>query len=365
MSVIVPVYNVEDYVEKCLDSLCSQTLREIEIILINDGSTDSSPERLAPYLEADHRIKYIDQNNGGLGAARNAGLDIANGEYIGFVDSDDWVEAAMFEKMYLLAVEHQADLVVCGRNDVRGGELVNTSGTLKDGCFSIKELGVERFLIERRDELGAIVWNKIYRHQILQAARLRFENKSVFNEDILFNLAFMLHCDKVACTTEVLYNYLYRRPGSILSSAREGDERRIVYTAVKFHRYVEERNRLGEFRRFTALFLLEMSGHALFHAFRRRDGKYEYFLRTFREIAGQRVYRSRMRSLLKQEVPLAIKLRAGLFLIRPTRLSARLIYQYWRYSSDRSDRDCEEANDRIRNGQSAKRRSRESTDSYS
>ena len=113
VSVIIPVYNSENYLVKCLNSIVNQTLNEIEIIIVNDGSTDDSQLIIDEFKRNDSRIITIEQLNGGLGAARNKGIENASGEYIAFVDSDDYVDLSMFEKMYELAIRHQAEIIFC------------------------------------------------------------------------------------------------------------------------------------------------------------------------------------------------------------------------------------------------------------
>ena len=112
VSVIIPVYNAEKYLEKCIESVVNQTLKDIEIILINDGSTDGSEEICKKYL-SDERVIYYSKENEGLAAARQDGIERASGEYIGFVDSDDWVEPDMYEKMYAAAKSNNSDVVYC------------------------------------------------------------------------------------------------------------------------------------------------------------------------------------------------------------------------------------------------------------
>lgn len=114
ISIIVPVYNVEKYLNKCIDSIINQTYKNIEIILVDDGSTDNSGKICDEYLLRDSRIKVIHKNNGGLSSARNEGINISSGEYIGFVDSDDWVEPNMYEEMYKKILYSNADIVDCG-----------------------------------------------------------------------------------------------------------------------------------------------------------------------------------------------------------------------------------------------------------
>ena len=114
VSVVIPVYNTAEYLPQCLESVMNQTLREIEIICVNDGSTDDSPHILAEYALKDERIRIIHKENGGLVAARKTGVLAAAGKYVAFVDSDDWIEADMYEHLYQTAEGHQVDMVTCG-----------------------------------------------------------------------------------------------------------------------------------------------------------------------------------------------------------------------------------------------------------
>jgi len=114
VSVIIPVYNVENYIEKCLNSVLNQTLKEIEIIIVNDGSKDSSKQKIEKYLEKhENKIIYLEKENGGLSDARNYGIGYAKGEYIAFLDSDDYIEPTMYEEMYKKAKEENSDMVEC------------------------------------------------------------------------------------------------------------------------------------------------------------------------------------------------------------------------------------------------------------
>ena len=124
LSIIVPVYNVEPYLRRCIDSILAQTFTDFELILVDDGSPDNCPAICDEYAEKDPRIVVIHKQNGGLSDARNAGLDIARGEYIGFVDSDDYIDAEMYEKMYNAAIMHNSDIVSCAyeRIDISKGK---------------------------------------------------------------------------------------------------------------------------------------------------------------------------------------------------------------------------------------------------
>ena len=118
VSVIVPVYNVEDYIEECLESLVNQTLEDIEIIVVNDGSPDNSQKIIDKYVEKyPNKIKSFIKENGGQGSARNLGIENSNGEYLSFVDSDDWLDKCALEKMYYIAKNNDSDIVICDMID--------------------------------------------------------------------------------------------------------------------------------------------------------------------------------------------------------------------------------------------------------
>lgn len=129
VSVIVPIYNVEKYLPKCIESIMNQTLKEIEIILIDDGSTDRSGAIADEYGERDSRINIIHKKNGGQGSARNKGIELANGYYIGFVDSDDWIDCDMYEKLYSKAISLKSDIVVGSRR------VFDEKGALKNEVY--------------------------------------------------------------------------------------------------------------------------------------------------------------------------------------------------------------------------------------
>ena len=164
VSVIVPVYNVEKYIKKCLDSLLGQTLKEIEILAVNDGSTDSSSEILNEYASRDSRIIVLNKENGGLSDARNYALPHVRGEYIGFIDSDDYVDSEMFRVMYQKAVETDSDIVECN--------LHHTFDSYED-----TEIG--KHITDKKEMImhgRSVVWNKIYKSTFLKSIGVLFPN---------------------------------------------------------------------------------------------------------------------------------------------------------------------------------------------
>ena len=191
VSVIVPVYNVEKYLPDCLDSLCNQTLKDIEIICVNDGSTDGSLNILSEYSNLDSRIKVIDKVNEGAAAARNAGMETAAGEYIGFVDSDDWVDADFYEKLYLEASSKNADIARAPykysyKNYEKEEE--NLSPILKKHFNNNEELNV--------NEHSVVIWNAIYRKEFLKNCNIMFFDELPCVNDVSFTARVTFHSRK-------------------------------------------------------------------------------------------------------------------------------------------------------------------------
>ncbi len=203
VSIIVPIYNVYEYLDKCLNSLVNQTLKDIEIILVNDESPDDSYKIVNKYLKTYKNIKYFEKKNGGQGSARNLGLKYATGEYIAYVDSDDYIELDMYEKMYNKAKEDDANVVVCGHKLVSmDGNIIETYlPCITNDTYSDILLG------------NMAVWNKIYKKDIID---IDFREK-LWYEDIDFTAKLLFKQNKISFVNEALYNYLLR-PGSTMNN---------------------------------------------------------------------------------------------------------------------------------------------------
>jgi len=220
VSIIVPVYNIENYLRQCLDSIIHQTLKEIEIICINDGSTDNSTLILEEYALNDNRIKIINKENAGLGAARNTGIEHAKGEYIGFVDSDDYVDVAMFEKLYKNAKFFNSDIVMCPMLIVNegGNELGNLSYyDLK--CF---DEGFDNCAFDYNKTKDFILriavnaYNKIYRSEFINRINAKFPEGSIFEDNPFFYHSY-LNAKNLSLIRDFLYFHRVNRTGSIIS----------------------------------------------------------------------------------------------------------------------------------------------------
>lgn len=202
VSVIVPCYNVSDYVEKSIESLCTQSLENMEIIAINDGSKDDTLKKLKKLSKKYNNLLVIDKKNEGVSVARNVGLDVAKGEYIGFLDSDDWVDEDCFAKMYKKAKDKNYDIVACDTNAIYPDSKMYISSNIKDND-TVNNLLVEAY---------AVIWNKIYKKELLED--IRFKQGISFCEDVLFLYMVYAKVKKVGAIHEAMHYYL-QRTGSL------------------------------------------------------------------------------------------------------------------------------------------------------
>ena len=202
VSISVPVYNAEIFLRKSLDSLVNQTLKDIEIVIVNDGSTDSSESICREYAAKDHRIRLISKNNGGLASARQAALEASTGQFFCACDADDWVEPDMYEKLYKKAVETGADIVMCDYWSEYG------NGRHVESHYQYDVSKVEDFLNDALNgRFPCQVWNKMYKRDIFEKYKIMWEPGINLGEDFLLMLKFFQHPVKVACISDALYHY--------------------------------------------------------------------------------------------------------------------------------------------------------------
>lgn len=208
ISVVIPVYNAKDYLHDCIKSLLNQTLKSCEFIFVNDGSTDNSREIIKEYQKKEQRIIIVDQENKGIGEARNAGINIANGEYIGFLDNDDYFKNDFLEYLYNSAIKDNLDIVVS--KTILG----------RDGKFIVKDNGFETNLILDKAFIQHIiipnllqvedlfaVWNKIYKRSFINENHVRFPGNRVIEEDNIFNIQAFNKAEKVLFIEYAGYYY--------------------------------------------------------------------------------------------------------------------------------------------------------------
>lgn len=207
VSVIIPVYNVEQYLRECLDSVCGQTLKEIEIICVDDGSTDSSLEILKEYANRDNRITVMKQENLHAGVARNAGLAIAKGEYLSFLDSDDWFELNMLEEMSKKADEDGSDVVVCGCSFYNNIDksVYYPNWIFKDEFIKNREILLNKDISNNIFQItNSWLWNKLFRHKLITNNNLKLKN-TVSAEDLYFVCGYLTKANLITIIKKKIY----------------------------------------------------------------------------------------------------------------------------------------------------------------
>ena len=212
ISIIVPIYNVEKYLDKCIKSIVNQSFKNLEIILVDDGSLDNCPAICDEWTKKDYRIKVIHKENGGLSDARNAGLSVASGDYIAFVDSDDYIEPDMYEKLLKVAIDNNCDIVSCKlrmvyENDIN---LIANDDTGEVIYYSTED--AISALID--DKIRQVVWNKLYKADIIK--NIPFD-VGKYHEDEFWSYQAIGNATKIATIDYTGYNYL-QRSGSIMGN---------------------------------------------------------------------------------------------------------------------------------------------------
>lgn len=235
ISIIVPVYNTESYLEECLDSILAQTLKDIEIICINDGSTDRSQDILERYAEKDKRVKVLVKENGGQSSARNLGVNAATGEYVGFVDSDDFIDPEMMEKLYTRAKETDADIAIC--DFYLYNHKTAETGEFRDQLLYLR---LKNKVVTLEDEPQLVsciaIWDRIRKRSLLEENNIRFAEGLVY-EDHLYTIEELVKARRVILTPEKLY--YYRKFGGASTTDREVKNDKFKSDYLEIHRRIQ------------------------------------------------------------------------------------------------------------------------------
>jgi glycosyltransferase involved in cell wall biosynthesis len=243
VSIIVPIYNVEKYLSKCIESLLGQTMENLEIVLINDGSLDNSLSICYEYAKKDERIRVIDKKNEGVAAARNTGLEEAKGNYIGFVDPDDWIETDMYRSMYQKLIETDSEICFC--NYSKDDKLGSSPRLLKIKKESLNRqeiideiianmIGIDD-LMPKYNYIMGCVWRCLYKKEFIDRYELRFKRGVSIMEDLVFTVEALLKCQTICIDKGVWYHYR-RNPKSALHTYNP----RMWEDQIYVHRLLEE-----------------------------------------------------------------------------------------------------------------------------
>lgn len=218
VSVIVPVYNVERYIRRCVDSILEQTYQELELILVDDGAKDASGQICDEYIEKDKRVKVIHQLNGGVSTARNAGLDIAKGEWCCFIDSDDWVDSSYLQN-FVDALDGKADLILQSfiiDNEING---MTKSIVLMDRTI-IGRNHLIQYLEDAKDVHNGFLWHRLFKMKYIQENNIRFPVGISFAEDGWFFLEYMRYANVCNISSKAGYHYGIRK-GSLTTCGKK------------------------------------------------------------------------------------------------------------------------------------------------
>lgn len=238
VSIIVPVYHVEKYLIRCVNSLINQTLKEIEIILVDDGSPDACPNICDKLALQDSRIQVIHKINGGLGFARNSGIEMATGEFIAFVDSDDYVDLNMFDCLYTQVKSDRLDTVFCGFHQQDSNHNIHSISEVNATQVFQSQNEIQAFLLDMIGTLPSYkfdrkyqmsVWHALYARDIIEKNSIRFYSEKEFiSEDIIFHIDYLTHSNRLGIIPEPLYYYCDNAQSSLSNSFRED----------RFNRYI-------------------------------------------------------------------------------------------------------------------------------
>ncbi|MCC8424854.1 glycosyltransferase family 2 protein [Mucilaginibacter sp. UR6-11] len=308
LSVVVPVYNVERYLERCLDSILKQTYPNLEIILVNDGSTDDSEQICLDFEKKDFRIKCFLQSNKGPAAARNFGIKMAKGDYIGFIDADDEVDELMFQNLMDIALKHAADIVVSNINLVseRGVTILNNKikkNTLLENDYIKKNI----LRLYYENDLGNLpsMVNKIYLTSFLKKHQLLVNEKRMRAEDYWFNFYAFKAADSVYAIDVANYHYFTQNEGSVMKSFRDNQFDNYLLTrkeliennaTLKFdiNYQVFDKEFIDHTNEFILLAIVNGKKHIVFEVL-----KNEEFLKAFNNIIPDRMHTKIIKELLK------------------------------------------------------------------
>lgn len=242
ISIIVPIYNVAEYLEKCISSILAQTYKNLQIILVDDGSTDGSSQICDDYAKKDNRIKVIHKPNGGLVSARKSGLRIATGNYVGYVDGDDWIEPDMYETMIGCMLENSVDMVETQYFLEAGTQIKRMESKLSYGIHAVNGLIPAMLCDEDFNEcrLQPYVWSKLYNRELLTQHQMCVDENIMCGEDMAVVYPYVLDCSKIYVMDYAGYHYVQRQ--NSMTSVVHEKEKEQNKALIKYLKETFERN---------------------------------------------------------------------------------------------------------------------------
>lgn len=334
ISIIVPIYNVEKYLHRCIESLINQTLKDIEIILVDDESPDNCPKICDEYAQKDARIKVIHKKNEGLGLTRNAGLEIATGEYVAFIDSDDWIDSTMYETLYTIAREKQCDTVYCSLQYYYSPTKIIPFKEVETECFFHGRNEVDNFLLDMLAPLPdyhsdikymVSVCKAIYSRTIIEKNQLRFiSERKVASEDMVFHTQYLRFAEHIGFIPKYFYNY-FQNQNSITHTYTEAKidrlKRFIQEMNSIFKQYYPQKNYQLRLQR-KALHYLRIS---LYIKFKMNKKSFIHLNMEFKTLCNDPIFQRAIKNYPYQQLPIKHKL---FFLLVKYNITPLLILMY-------------------------------------
>lgn len=289
LSVIVPIYNVRPYLGQCIESICNQTYRDLEIILVDDGSCDGSSGICDQYQTMDDRIVVLHKKNQGLVKARKSGLQMSRGEYIAYVDGDDWIEPEMFERLYGTMAEYNADIVMCGHYIDTGNISKEAYHDVPDGYYGKKQLIEQIYpeMIVGRAffdwKIYPALWDKLFKRESIMPYQMEVDDRLKMGEDAACTYPALLNADNIYILHQCLYHYR-QTTASMVKNVQDYTEERLQFQTL----YASVAQSLGRYKD-----IFDLRGqwlrYVLFLMIPRSDGLYEGydgldFLFPFRDV---------------------------------------------------------------------------------
>lgn len=236
VTIIIPAYNREETIERCLDSVLCQTYTNLEILVIDDGSVDKTPEILEKYEKKDTRIMVITKENTGVSDSRNCGIERASGDYIQFLDSDDWIPENATELFVSAIQKNDSDMVIADYYRVRGHQVYQSGAIESPGTLSRAEFA-EIMIDKASDFYYGVVWNKFYRREILMEHEIRFSEDLKWCEDFLFNLDYLRYARQIEVIKEPIYYYV-KTKGSLVNT--QTTPVNVIKTKMRLYEYYKD-----------------------------------------------------------------------------------------------------------------------------
>ncbi|MGN0287657.1 MAG: glycosyltransferase [Atopobiaceae bacterium] len=234
VSVIVPAYNAQGTIGRCVDSILGQSYRNLEVLVMDDGSTDDTPAILDKYQAQDSRMRVVHKENSGVSDSRNRGLDLAQGTYVQFLDADDWITNDATRLLVRGMQQNDADMVIANFYRVIG-ERVSTKGDIDSPTVITREEYADRMSESPADFYYGVLWNKLYKRSIIQQNNLRMDPNISWSEDFIFNMEYVLHTDRIYPLQTPIYYYV-KTKGSIVQGSDFGQTVQMKLTVVQYYR---------------------------------------------------------------------------------------------------------------------------------